>query len=153
MRYGIFADIQQDSDTVSVTSQQHAHCRAKTAREVVYAHVDFLQGGGGGHLLQSVNFTVPRFVLLRQQAPKYVIVLENSQTMNMEDNWSRIRTATKKFLGHDLPDMAKVGLVLFNEAAHLGYAVSELSPDAREGLAYSIGNKYDLSPSTSSCVR
>ena len=153
MRYGIFADIQQDSDTVSVTSQQHAHCRAKTALEVVYAHADFLQGGGGGHLLQSVNFTVPRFVLLRQQAPKYVIVLENSQTMNMEDNWSRIRTATKKFLGHDLPDIAKVGLVLFNEAAHLGYAVSELSPDAREGLAYSIGNKYDLSPSTSSCVR
>ena len=105
---------------MSVASQQHAHCRAKSVHDVIYSHADFMQGGGGGHLLQAVNFTVPRFSLLRQAAPKYVIVLENSQTMNMEDNWSRIRTATKKFIVHDLPDVARVGLVLFNEAAHEG---------------------------------
>ena len=95
--------------------------------------------------------------MTKQSVPKYVIVLENSQTMNMRDHWDFIRTTCKKFIMHDLPDLAHVGLVLFNEDAHEAYPISRLGPvsgsQTRDGLAFSIKNKYNLSPSTGSCVR
>ena len=134
-----------------MTSRQHSLCRGHTVKNVILAHPDF-------HGLRApVNFTVPRFSVTRQSSPRYVIVLENSQTMNMRDHWDFIRTASKKFIVQDLPDAAMVGLVLFNEQAHVAFPVSRLGPRAnpqtRNGLAFSIKNKYNLSPSSGSCVR
>jgi hypothetical protein len=97
-----------------MTSRHHSLCRGQTPKNVILAHPDF-------HSLRSpvINFTVPRFSVTRLASPRYVIVLENSQTMNMRDHWDFIRTASKKFIVHDLPDAAMVGLVLFNEQAGL----------------------------------
>ena len=154
LRYGIFTDLTEnagDNQSPHVASQQHAQCRGKSSNDVISQHPDFQHG----RLLSAVNFTVPRFVLLRQPTPKYVIVLENSASMNLQgDTWEYIRTATKKFIVHDLPEEASVGLVLFNEAAHVASPVAKLNnKSTRENLAYSIRNKYNLSPSTGSCVR
>ena len=80
-------------------------------------------------LATLTNFMIPQFSITRQSpSPKYVLVLENSQTMNMQDNWDYICMASKKFIVHDLPDLALVGLVLFNEAAHIAYPISQLGP-------------------------
>ena len=157
LRYGVFEDMeggrrqQMVMAGVSVASRQHSLCRGRSVRNVVLGHADFQSS------LQAVNFTVPRFSVTRRSAPKYVVVLENSQAMNMRDHWDFIRTSLKKFMVHDLPDEAHVGLVLFNSAAHVAFPVSVLgpraSPKTRNGLAYSIKNKYNLSPSTGSCVR
>ena len=77
---------------------------------------------------QKMNFTVPRFSIARQIEPKFVIVLENSQTMNMKDHWDFIRTTSKKFIQEDLPDSTMLGLVLFIDAAHIAQPVTTLGP-------------------------
>ena len=152
LRYGIFEDFDPRASGISVSSQHHALCLGQTVKNTILAHRDFELESR-----QSINFTIPRFTITKQAVPKYVIVLENSQTMNMRDHWDFIRTTCKKFIKHDLPDTAHVGLVLFNDNAHEAYPISMLGPKAnpqtRDGLAFSIKNKYNLSPSTGSCVR
>ena len=152
LRYGIFEDFDPRVSGISVSSQHHALCLGQTVKNTILAHRDF-----ESESRQSINFTIPRFTITKQAVPKYVIVLENSQTMNMRDHWDFIRTTCKKFIKHDLPDTAHVGLVLFNDNAHEAYPISMLGPKAnpqtRDGLAFSIKNKYNLSPSTGSCVR
>ena len=153
LRYGTFEDFDPRMTGVSASSRHHAFCKGKSVKSVILSHKDFKSS----EALKTINFTVPRFTVTKQSVPKYVIVLENSQTMNMRDHWDFIRTTCKKFIMHDLPDLAHVGLVLFNEDAHEAYPISRLGPrsssQTRDGLAFSIKNKYNLSPSTGSCVR
>ena len=153
LRYGVFEDYDPRMTGVSVSSRHHAFCKGNNVKTVIMSHDDFKSLDSS----KAINFTVPRFTVTKQSAPKYVIVLENSQTMNMRDHWDFIRTTCKKFIMHDLPDHAHVGLVLFNDDAHEAYPISMLgpktSPQTRDGLAFSIKNKYNLSPSTGSCVR
>ena len=152
LRYGVFEDFDPRISGVAVSSRHHALCRGQTVKSVILAHHDFKADSK-----LSVNFTIPRFTVTRQAIPKYVIVLENSQTMNMRDHWDFIRTTCKKFIKHDLPDRAHVGLVLFNDNAYEAYPISMLgpktNPQTRNGLAFSIKNKYNLSPSSGSCIR
>lgn len=151
LRYGIFDDLDPRHSGLSVTSVHHGQCRGRGVRKVIQEHEDFAKPR------LPTNFTIPRFTVTRQAAPKYVIVLENSQAMNMKDHWDFIRTTCKKFIKFDLPNNAHVGLVLFNEAAHIAKPISMLGPmtgaEARDGLAFSIKNKYNLSPSSGSCIR
>ena len=153
LRYGVFEDFDPRMSSVSVSSRHHAFCRGNSVKSVVMSHEDFQSLDAA----KATNFTIPRFTVTRQAAPKYVIVLENSQMMNMRDHWDFIRTTCKKFIMHDLPDLAHVGLVLFNDDAHEAFPISVLgprtSPQTRDGLAFSIKNKYNLSPSSGSCVR
>ena len=151
LRYGIFEDLDPRHSGLSVTSPHHGQCHGKGVKSVIRSHRDFIEAR------VPTNFTIPRFTVTRGAVPKYVIVLENSQAMNMKDHWDFIRTTCKKFIKFDLPSKAHVGLVLFNEAAHISKPISMLGPTAdpesRDGLAFSIKNKYNLSPSTGSCIR
>jgi len=151
LRFGVFDDLDPRVSSVPLDSRHHAICRGKSVRDVILSHTDFTSKRS------SNNFTIPRFSITKQTPPKYVIVLENSQTMNMRDHWDFIRTSAKKFIVHDLPASVHVGLVLFNDAAHIAHPISllgtELTSKVRNGLAFSIKNKYNLSPSTGSCVR
>ena len=151
LRYGIFDDLDPRHNGLSVTSVHHGQCHGRGVRKVIKSHKDFMKAR------LPTNFTIPRFQVARQSIPKYVIVLENSQAMNMKDHWDFIRTACKKFIKFDLPNKAHVGLVLFNEAAHIAKPISMLGPttdpESRDGLAFSIKNKYNLSPSSGSCIR
>ena len=153
LRYGVFEDYDPRMKGISVSSPHHAQCRGQSVRNVIMSNTDFKSVDSQ----KSINFTIPRFTVTKQSAPKYVIVLENSQAMNMRDHWDFIRTTCKKFIMHDLPDQSQVGLVLFNDDAHEAYPISTLGPktqsQTRDGLAFSIKNKYNLSPSSGSCVR
>ena len=94
---------------------------------------------------------------MKRMPPKFIILLENSVEMNYQDNWDYIRTACKKFILHDLPEEIELGLVLFNDDAHISHPVGRLGPrvisSTRNGLAFSIRTKHNLSPRTGSCIK
>lgn len=148
LRYGVFGDIESDSILIS---RQYAQCEGRGAREVVFQHKDF------SNPRYPVNFTLPRIHLIQRTLPKFIIILENSVEMNLRDHWDHIRTACKKFILHDLPDQVELGLVLFNEEAHISHPVGRLGKkmisSTRNGLAFSIRNKHSLSPRSGSCVK
>ena len=83
---------------------------------------------------------VPKFIISRQEPPRYVIILENSAAMNNDNRWDLLRTATKKLIVHDLPAEAQLGLVLFNDGAHIAHTVGVLtdSQTRRNGIAVQV---------------
>ena len=91
----------------------------------------------------------PEFIVTREISPKYVIVLENSIAMNLNNTWDLIKTALKKFINEDLDDPnIQVGLVLFNEAAYIARTVTKIglrNQDSRTSISVHIKNKYFLS--------
>ena len=104
------------------------------------------------------NYTKPVIKFTsRNQPPRIVLALENSIDMNSRDQWEYIRTACKKFILHDLPENAELGLVMFNTDAYISHAVTRLGASmvssVRNNLAFSINNKHNLSPKSGSCVR
>lgn len=99
----------------------------------------------------------PEFTVTREIPPKYVIVLENSIAMNLNNTWDLIKTALKKFINEDLDEPSiQVGLVLFNEAATIARTVTTIGPrnqDSRTSISVHIKNKYFLSYKVDSCIR
>ena len=79
--------------------------------EIIRMHPDLKSGlKNVGSSSDGVNepSVVPKFVVSRQEPPRYVIILENSAAMNKDNGWDLLRTATKKFIVHDLPSEAQV---------------------------------------------
>ena len=128
----MFAGLEEEVD---VTSEQFSFCRGISVRDVIHKHQDFSQTRGN-------NFSKPDFFVTRQGNPKFVIVLENSESMNSDGYWHFIRTALRNLITEDLPDYAEVGLVVFNTAAHIAHPLVQHGPAvqslARQSLSLSI---------------
>ena len=103
-------------------------------------HPDLKFGAKLGAKSEFESKVVPKFIVSRQEPPRYVLILENSQAMNRDNIWDLLRTATKKFIVHDLPSEAQLGLVLFNDGAHIAHTVGELtdSMTKRNGIAVQV---------------
>ncbi len=103
------------------------------------------------------ELVTPDFVVSREVSPKYVIVLENSYAMNVNNSWPLIRTALRKFINEDLQDnQTQLGLVLFNEAALIKNTVVSIGDEKSEirtSLSYNLPTKFHLSHKKVSCVR
>ena len=88
---------------------------------------------------------------------KYVIVLENSIAMNINNSWELLRTGLRKFINQDLLDpQTQVGLVLFNEAASIKNTVQKVGDkhsNVRKSLDSNIPFNKRLSHKYDSCVR
>ena len=100
----------------------------------------------------------PEFVVSREIPAKYVIVLENSQAMNVNNStWDLIKTALKKLIHNDLDDPdIQMGLVLFNENANIARTVTKIgakNENSRTSISVHIRHKYDLSHKVESRVR
>ena len=102
-RFGVFST---ELDRVpSPGSPQDAYCLGKSPNEIVQMHPDlkFATKNVGGRSAENDPKIVPKFIVSRQEPPRYVVILENSSAMNRDNVWDLLRTATKKFIVHDLP--------------------------------------------------
>ena len=99
----------------------------------------------------------PDFVVSREIPAKYVIVLENSRAMNVNNTWDLIKTALKKLIHNDLDDPdIQMGLVLFNENANIARTVTKIgakNENSRTSISVQIRHKYDLSHKVESRIR
>ena len=114
LRYGVFTSLTVPS---LVTGRQAALCQGRSARQVVLSHPDF-RGLGA---VVTTNFSTPQFLVTRRAAPRYVLLLENSARMNSQGQWDFLRTAARDLVMSSLPAEAHLGIVLFNEAAHVAH--------------------------------
>ncbi len=170
LRYGVYGELDSPQEggsvegggggsAISIVSRQAAECQGATVRQVVFRHPDFLQPPQlTGTALSWNGSFAPQIVVKRQVAPRLVIVLENSVAMNQREEWDYVRAACKKFLLHDLPPEAEVGLVLFNDEAHVATNVVRLgrrmaAAGPRNELAFAVKSKHHLSARTGSCIR
>ena len=116
---------------------------------MVLSHPDFR---GTGAL--SGNFSAPSFRLTRVGSPRYMLLLENSHRMNSRGQWDFLRTAARDLVMRGLPSNAHLGVILFNEAAHVAHPLALLGEvRTRQSIALQIKSKHALSPSDGSCVQ
>ena len=156
-RFGVFDDATFSPSDVG--SEQHALCYGKSVIDVVTAHPD-VQGSrakaaaaAAGRRKKTAADEL-RFTVSSAQSPRYVIALENSRAMDTRGHWDLIMRAVRKAVQHDLPDDARLGLVLFNDGAHVAHPVVAL--DARQNrhsVIVHVKNKFNLTPKDGSCVR
>ena len=150
LRYGVFTSLTAPS---LVTGRQAALCQGRSARQVVLSHPDFR---GPGAVI-TTNFSTPQFLVTQRAAPRYVLLLENSARMNSQGQWDFLRTAARDLVMSSLPAEAHLGIVLFNEAAHVAHPLAVVGEQGksrtRQSLALQIKSKHALSPSAGSCVQ
>ena len=105
----------------------------------------------------SGNFSAPFFTVTRVGAPRYMLLLENSRQMNSRGQWDFLRTASRDLVMRGLPPTAHLGVVLFNEAAHVAHPLALLGEAGksrtRQSVALQIKSKHALSPSEGSCIQ
>lgn len=139
------------STNVSSGSKQDSFCSGASAFSIISSHLHRRK------VNPKFRSSQPKFIISREVAPKYVIVLENSQAMNVNNSWSLIKKALRKFIKEDLLDVeTQVGLVLFNEAASIKHTVAKIGPkhsNMREKLDFMLPEYDFLSPQLESCVR
>ena len=58
-----------------------------------------------------------------------MLLLENSRQMNSRGQWDFLRTASRDLVMRGLPPTAHLGVVLFNEAAHVAHPLALLGAD------------------------
>lgn len=140
-----------------VGSAQHSLCFGKSVIAIVADHAD-IKTSRGGRRKGKGNYVrkMPpiRFTVSNAQPPKIVVVLENSKAMDTRGHWDLIMRATRKLILHDLPTSAHLGLVLFNDGAHVAHPVVSLAEKQnRVGINVHVRNKFSLTPKDGSCVR
>ena len=145
--YGTFAGLGSHEDW---TSLHHSHCNGLKVEEVIFNHEHF-------NLARSANYSGPSYSVTRQVLPDYVLVLENSVSMNSAGQWDYIRAACRDLILNRLPSSVRLGLVLFNGGAHIAHPVITLgnteNSKTRQGLSLQIKSRHNLSPVKESCVK
>ena len=118
--YGLF-DNSVLASNVSSGSRQDSFCHGNSPFSIITSKLQ------PRHPKTMRALKNPDFVISRETSPKYVIVLENSVAMNLNNTWELLRTALRKFIKEDLKDPeTQVGLVLFNEAATIEKTVAPI---------------------------
>ena len=80
---------------------------------------------------------MPAFHIVRDPAPKYVLLIETSS--EMANNWKWVRKAVQNLLRYELPDNTNVAIVTFNSEARVESKLASLASDsARARVADTI---------------
>ncbi|KAB7506569.1 Calcium-activated chloride channel regulator 2 [Armadillidium nasatum] len=111
-------------------------CGAKSVWEVLRASQDFQNNRNVEGLSRPENI---EFTYIRPKRPKMVLLVENTNVMNVQKRWDFMRKAVRKFVNYDVPDGFEIGLVVFASSASRKYPLKSLSSDGtRENLGSSL---------------
>merc|ERR1711892_1144731 len=89
----------------------------------------------------------PEIRIVREPLTKYVLALDTSAPMSVNDNWQWIEKAAAKFIRYDLPVNSLLAILTFScPAVAIEHPLVEVTSNAvRAGLADTIPGKYHLS--------
>lgn len=111
-------------------------CSGKSAWEVMRASPDFqnnrnVEGG------LSESELVVRYV--RARPPRIILLIEDTNVMNVQKRWDFMRKAVRKLVTYDVPDGYSVGMVVFDSIAATKYPLTTLTDGAtREKVGSSL---------------
>lgn len=79
------------------------------------------------------DFKEPNFNFVLASTKRYILVVDVSQTMNVDKRWEVTRNAIFRFLSH-LPEGSQIGIVTFGSKARINVDPTVVNDDKREGL-------------------
>ena len=137
-------------DEVAGPSKHGVLCQGRSVLQVIFSHPDF--NSRSPRSVMETMVTTPFFDVVRQPKPKYVILIETSNSMS--SIWKWVRKSLQAFVKYELPDNTEIGIVSFNSDSEVRHRMSYL---ARERVRTRLGdsipeNAYRLSKTDDRCV-
>jgi len=130
-------------------SKQNILCGARSAKTIISANKDFKNLSGEKQLQRSL---IPRFDIVRDPPPKYVLLIETSSAM--ADKWKWVRKAAQNLIRYVVPDNSPLAVITFNSVARVEHPLVQLTMEsARSRMADSIPDSPNkLGQSAEGCV-
>ncbi|XP_042214205.1 calcium-activated chloride channel regulator 1-like [Homarus americanus] len=111
-------------------------CSGKSAWEVMRASPDFQNNRNVEAGLRESDLKVK---YVRARLPRIVLLVEDTNVMNVQKRWDFMRKAVRKMVTYDVPDGYSVGLVVFDSIAATKYPLTALTDGAtREKVGSSL---------------
>ena len=114
-------------------TKQNILCLRKSAIEVILAHRDFNRSQRETDADERPHFVEPTLKYVLASTKRYVLVVDVSQAMNVDNRWEVTRNAIFRLLSH-LPEGNQIGIVTFGSKARISVDPTEVTDDRREGL-------------------
>ena len=132
-------------------TKQNVLCGGKSALQVIEESEDYaiLQNLKSGKVNRSDKSPIIQFV--KEQPPKYILLLETSSSMADNDDWKFINKAVQKLIRYDLPDSALLAVITFSNQSKLEVPLTRVG-GSRNHLADAIPDKYRLDKGEERCV-
>ncbi|KAG7165778.1 Calcium-activated chloride channel regulator 1-like 10, partial [Homarus americanus] len=134
-------------------TKHNSLCGGRSAWQIIRQTQDFV---GGRNAASSSNRNLEPVLMFVQQAnPRYVFVIENTATMNLQRRWEYLRKAMRRVVVYDVPAGAQVGVVTFSSVA-LTVApltvVESQESDMRQRVGSSLPRNTSPNPETQKCI-
>ncbi|XP_042871894.1 calcium-activated chloride channel regulator 3A-1-like [Penaeus japonicus] len=141
----------EGSHARDVPTRHNLLCGGKSVWEVLRASPDFQNNRNveGGLRESDVSF---RYV--RARPAKVVLLIDDTNVMNLQKRWEFVRKAVRKVVTYDVPDGYSVGLVVFDSAAATKYPLTRLTDGAtREKVGSSLPRNPSQEPHHKRCLQ
>ena len=141
----------EEIDMPMAPTKHNVICGGRSAVEVIEDSDDYaVVNRRKSRKLKNSDLT-PRIDIVKQQPPKYVLLLETSSSMADDDDWKFINKAAQKLIRYDLPDSALLAVVTFSNQSKLEAPLTRVG-GSRSHLADIIPDKYRLAQGEERCV-
>lgn len=111
-------------------------CSGKSVWEIIRASPDFQNNRNVEGGLRESDLTLK---YVRARLPRIVLLVEDTNVMNVQKRWDFMRKAVRKLVTYDVPDGYSVGLVVFDSMAATKYPLTSLTDGAtREKVGSSL---------------
>ena len=125
-------------------------CEGRSALDVILSHIDFQKVIIDKDMEKDLR---PEVRIVREPPTKYVLAIETSSSMSVNDNWRWIHKAAHKFIRYDLPVNSNLAILTFSSQVKIEHPLVQVTSDAvRARLADTIPGKYHLSTTEETCM-
>nr|XP_045589593.1 calcium-activated chloride channel regulator 4-like [Procambarus clarkii] len=134
-------------------TKHNALCGGRSAWQIIQQTQDF--AGGRNSVSNGSRGLEPMLRFVHQSSPRFVFVIEDTATMNLQRRWEFLRKAMRRVVVYDVPDGAHVGVVTFHSEARivapLTFIESEDS-DMRQRVGSSLPRNPSTTPESQKCI-
>ncbi|KAB7508142.1 Calcium-activated chloride channel regulator 2 [Armadillidium nasatum] len=134
-------------------TKHNALCGGRSAWEIIEQNPDFIYGRNPPS--NASRALDPAFKIVKEGNAKFVLVIEDTATMNLQRRWEFLRKAVRRVVVYDIPDKSYVSVVSFNSVAKtvakLTYIESEDS-DMRQRVGSALPRNPSSVPESHKCM-
>ncbi|KAF2352326.1 Calcium-activated chloride channel N-terminal [Trinorchestia longiramus] len=134
-------------------TKHNSLCGTRSTWEIIQGSVDFILGRNP--VSNATRGLEPAIKFVKEEGPRYVLVIEDTASMNLQRRWEYLRKAIRRVVVYDVPDRSHVGIVTFNSVAKrvapLNFIESEFS-DKRQKVGSALPRNPSTVPESHKCI-
>ncbi|CAL4078066.1 unnamed protein product, partial [Meganyctiphanes norvegica] len=134
-----------------VPTKQNHLCKGRSAWEVMELSQDFVDGRNPS---SPVLPAPPQLYFVSRPRLRFILLVEDSDIMNVQRRWEFVRKAVRRVMVYDLPDGAEAGVVVFNKRSREAAPLARLESvtDLRERVGSSLPRNPATAGARDTCV-